>query len=77
MSLSKPGIPCLQVQSAYPESLATSYLKQLYISNKTEYFSYKGGCGIRGHVHIEEFKIRVNVEYKMVIHDCNICSTWF
>ena len=26
-----------------------SHLKQLYMSNKTEYLSYRGGCGMRGH----------------------------
>ena len=26
--------------------IISSHLKQLYISNKTERFSYKGGCGI-------------------------------
>ena len=26
-----------------------SHLEQLYISNKIEHFSYKGGCGIHGH----------------------------
>ena len=30
------------------ESLYNSHLKQLYISNNTEYFSCKGGCGV-GH----------------------------
>ena len=30
-----------------------SYLKQLYISNKMEHFSYKSGCGM---THIEVFK---------------------
>ena len=33
-----------------------SYLKQLYISNKTECCSYKGGCGICGHPHIKALK---------------------
>ena len=27
-----------------------SSLKQLHISNKTEHFSYKGGCGILRHL---------------------------
>ena len=26
-----------------------SHLKQLYMSNKTEYLSYRGGCGMCGH----------------------------
>ena len=34
-------------------SLFYSHLKQLYIGNKTECFSYKGGCGIYGCTHIE------------------------
>ena len=25
-----------------------SRLKQLYMNNKTEHFSYKGGCGVHG-----------------------------
>ena len=29
-----------------------SHLKQPYISNKTKRFSYKGGCGVRGHTRI-------------------------
>ena len=33
-----------------------SQLKQLYISNKMECFSYKGECGIHGHMHIGMFK---------------------
>ena len=31
-----------------------SHLKQLYISNKTDYFNYKGGCGIRVLRHLKE-----------------------
>ena len=33
-----------------------SHLKQLYISNKTEHLSFKGGCGTHGHTCIEAFK---------------------
>ena len=33
-----------------------SHLEQLYISNKTEHFSYKGGCGMHGRTRIETFK---------------------
>ena len=33
-----------------------SQLKQMYISNKTECFSYKGECGVHGRMHIEAFK---------------------
>ena len=32
------------------------YLKQLYISNKTECFSCKSGCGVCGHTHIKSYK---------------------
>ena len=35
------------------------HLKQLYISNKMEQFSYRGGCGICGFTCIEAFKRRV------------------
>ena len=33
-----------------------SHLKQLYTSNKTKRFSYKGGCGGHGRPHIDAFK---------------------
>ena len=33
-----------------------SHLKQLYISNKMECFSYEGVCNIHGYTHIETFK---------------------
>ena len=33
-----------------------SHLKQLYISNKTESFSCKSGCGVHGCTRIETFK---------------------
>ena len=32
-----------------------SNLKQLYMSNKKVRFSYKGGCGVHGRMHIEAF----------------------
>ena len=35
-----------------------SHLKQLYMSNKTEHFSYKGGCDMRRHTRIEAIKRR-------------------
>ena len=38
-----------------------SHLKQLYSSNKTLHFSYKGGCGVREHTHIEAFKRRAGL----------------
>ena len=40
-----------------------SHLKQLYISNKTKCFSYKGGCGMCGCTHIEAFKRRAGLGY--------------
>ena len=40
-----------------------SRLEQLYISKKMEHFSYKGGCGIRGHTHIKAFKSRAYMDY--------------
>ena len=36
-----------------------SHLKQLYINNKTERFSHKGGCGVCGSTHIKAFKEEV------------------
>ena len=33
-----------------------SHSRQLYLSNKTEHFSYKGGCGICEHMHINALK---------------------
>ena len=41
-----------------------SHLKQLYISNKMERFSYKGGCGIHEHTCIETFQRRVDLGYR-------------
>ena len=40
------------------------HLKQLYISNKTECFSYEGGCGIYVHTLIETFKTRAGLGYR-------------
>ena len=40
-----------------------SHLKQLYISNRTKRFSYKGGRGMRGSTLIEAFKRRVGLGY--------------
>ena len=40
-----------------------SYLKQLYISNKTKRFSHKGGCGVCGRTHIEAFKRKAGLGY--------------
>ena len=40
-----------------------SHLKQLYISNKTECFSYKGGYGILERTCIETFKTRAVLDY--------------
>ena len=38
-----------------------SHLNQLYIGNKTERFSYKGGCGICGLVLSKTFKRRASL----------------
>ena len=40
-----------------------SHLKQLYMSNKTEHFSYKGGCGMDGCTHFEAIK-RAGLGYR-------------
>ena len=39
-------------------------LKQLYMSYKTERFSYKGGCGIREHSRTETSKTRADLGYR-------------
>ena len=31
----------------------------MYVSNKMECFTYKGGCGMHGHTHIKVFERRV------------------
>ena len=41
-----------------------SYLKQLYISIKSEHFSYKSGCGM---MRIEAFKRRAGLGYKQTV----------
>ena len=41
-----------------------SHLKQLYMSNKTERFSYKSGCGVHGRTHIEVNKRRAGLGYR-------------
>ena len=41
-----------------------SSLKGLYFSNKTECFSYKGGCGICECTHIEALKRRAGLGYR-------------
>ena len=38
-----------------------SHLKQLYISNKTEHFSYKSGCGVHECILIKAFKKELHV----------------
>ena len=41
--------PCKTKLSLYKPLLSlSSHLKQLYISNKTECFSYRGKCGVHG-----------------------------
>ena len=41
-----------------------NHLRQLYISNKMERFSYKGGYGVHGHTRIKAFKIRAGLDYR-------------
>ena len=43
-----------------------SLLKQLYISNKVRCVSYKGVCGVLGHIHIEMFKRRAGLGYRLM-----------
>ena len=40
-----------------------SHLKQLYISNKMERFSYKGGCGVLGCICIKAFRRKACLGY--------------
>ena len=40
-----------------------NHLKQLYISNDTKRFSYKGGSGVYGHTSIKAFKRRAGLGY--------------
>ena len=44
--------------------LCNSRLKHLYLRNKTVRFSYKGGCVVRGHIHIEAIKRRADLGYR-------------
>ena len=44
-----------------------SCLKQLYSSDKMEWFSYKGGCGVREFAHIEAFKRKVGLGYRRTV----------
>ena len=39
------------------------YLKQLYLSKKTERFSYKVECGVRERMRVEALKVRVGLGY--------------
>ena len=41
-----------------------NHLKQLYINNKMECFSYKGWCVVHGRTFIEIFKRRVGLDYR-------------
>ena len=41
-----------------------SLFKQLYTSNKTEHFSYKGGCTMRRQTRIEAFKRKASLGYR-------------
>ena len=38
--------------------------KLLYTNNKTECFSYKGRCGVHGHMCIKAFKRRAGLGYR-------------
>ena len=49
-----------------PLLYCNSHLKQLYVGNKMERFSYKGGCSIRGHTHIEVFKSKAGLDYRQI-----------
>ena len=40
------------------------FYSQLYMSNKTECFSYKGGCGMCGCTRIEVIKRRAGLGYR-------------
>ena len=40
--------------------------KQLYISNKPEWFSYKDGCGVCGHTHIKAIKNIAGLGYRQM-----------
>ena len=44
--------------------------KQLYSSNKTERFSYKGGCGVRERTRIEALKRRAGLGYRQTASSC-------
>ena len=48
----------------YMPLLHFNHLKQLYVSNKTEGFSYKGGCGVREHMCIEAFTRTAGLNYR-------------
>ena len=41
-----------------------SRYKQLYLSNKIEHFSYKGGYGVRERMCIKDFKSRAGFGYR-------------
>ena len=44
-----------------------SHLKQLYISNKTERFSYKGGCGVcRSYVSRQELAWTTDKRFRVI-----------
>ena len=48
-----------------------SHLKQLYMSNKMDCFSYRGICGIHGHTHFETilYHYAINKDYTcLVLH---------
>ena len=58
----QPTKSCLALYKALIH--CSSHYKQLYWSNKTELFSYKGGCGVHERTHIETFKRRAGLGYR-------------
>ena len=49
-----------------------NYLKQLYIGNKTEHFSYKSRCGM---MHIKAFKRRAGLGYRQMVSNIMLFKT--
>ena len=41
------------------------FYSELYINNRTEHFSYKGGCGMRGYVCVDAFERRAGLGYRL------------
>ena len=53
-----------------------SQLKQLYISNKTKQFSYKGGCSICVHTHIKVLKRGAGLSYTAIDKQLWVILKW-